>query len=446
MTEVHHLSTADLNSALLALVVVVGAALLGGGVMRVLRQPPVVGEILAGILLGPSLLGALAPEVSAALFPSSVVPLLELVAHLGLVLFMLLVGLEVDTKGLSGRKGLLTSVSAGALVLPLLLGAGAGLLLVQRGTSQGPDAAFVVFLATALTVTAFPVLARILRDRGLAGTTLGSLALGVAAVTDVVAWTLVALAVSLADPGGDPWVMLGGGLALAAFLLLGVRPVLARLDERGVLARMDPKVLLVTAVLGALAAAWVTSSTGLHDVFGPFLLGLALPRSIGVRELLEGRLEHVSTGFLLPAFFVVAGMGVDLPSLLDSGLVLFLALTALAVAGKVAGAYLGARVAALDPRSSLTLGVLLSTRGLTELVVLSIGREAGLLSTELYTALVAMALLTTVATGPLLALLERRGERSTAKVHPMTPAGPEPARARSSSSASPQPDLTSEEI
>lgn len=391
---------------LLSLALVVAAAQLGGAVFRLLRQPPVVGELLAGIVLGPSAVGLVLPRVSELVAPPDVRPALGVVAQLGLVVFMLLVGLEVDLRAVAGRTRLVTAVSCSSFALPFALGAGLALLLHggHGVTDAGPvdRTAFVLFVGTAFAVTAFPVLARILRDRGLTGTPLGSTALACAAATDVAAWLVLAVVVSLVSASAQPpALVLLGALAYTGVLLLVVRPALARAR----LDRLDGRALLGALVAAALLGAWVTESLGLHAVFGPFVVGLAVPRRVAVLQLVESRLGDVATAVLLPAFFVVAGLGVDLTTLDGGGLALLAAVVALAVAGKVVGAAVPARLCGASRPDALRLGALMSTRGLTELVVLSVGASVGVLDAQLYTVLVATAVLTTAATGPLLSFL-----------------------------------------
>ncbi|GAA4608874.1 Kef-type K+ transport system membrane component KefB [Actinoplanes octamycinicus] len=398
-----------LCQVLLSLAFIVVLARLGGFLFERAGQPPVVGEIVAGILAGPSLLGTVAPRVSEVLLPAQATPYLTMIAQLGLVIFMLVVGLEVETVTLGRRARTIGAVAAGSTVLPLLLGVGFALLIWPWYQASGGRLPFLLLIGVAMAVTAFPVLARILRDRGLAGTRVGGIALACAAVTDVVAWLLLATVVALTGHGKHPtWVLLA---AIAGFLLLMVlvvRPALAALARRGVLDRLAPRTLLVGVLVAAVLAAWFTETIGLHTIFGPFLVGLSLPRGHGVAELVATRTADLSSGLLLPAFFVIAGMQVDVTALTGRDAGVLIAAVALAMLGKIVGGAGAARVAGLERRDALTLGVLLSTRGLSELVVLAVGAAAGLLTTPLFTILVIMAVITTLATGPLLSLIERR--------------------------------------
>jgi Kef-type K+ transport system membrane component KefB len=407
--------TSQLTHILIALAVVVAAAKVGGYLFRFLGQPTVVGEVLSGIALGPSVFGSLAPALSDQLFSSSIKPFLALVAELGLVLYMLLVGSEIKVIPLGRTNRLLAGVSAGSLLLPFGLG-----LLVGTGMAGRPDlrpaqvptAAFVLFVATALTITALPVLASILRERGMMASPIGMLVLAAAGITDVVGWVLVAVDLSVYRGGrlGLVTAAWAAGIIVVALGLL--RPLLAR---SGVLDRMPANGQLTAVVVAATAAAALTTWVGLHAVLGAFLVGLLLPREQVRLAALHRQLEPAVTGFVLPVFFVTSGLGVNLTRLgHDSTLALVLAGTvAVASIGKLVGAGAPARLLGLSWSDACRVGVLLGTRGVTELVVLAIGRDAGLLSGELYTLLVATTLLTTASTGPVLALLDRPKRSAT---------------------------------
>jgi Kef-type K+ transport system membrane component KefB len=419
------LSASELTSVFISLALIIALAAAGGALFRALQQPPVIGEILAGIALGPSLLGVISPGLPDRVLPTEARPFLQLIAHLGLVLFMVLVGLEVDLNMIRGRRALLAGVSAGSLALPFGIGVALALLLADQANLRPPAAsstAFVLFLGTALSVTAFPVLARIIRDRGLAGTDLGVLALAVAAVTDVVAWSLLALDLSIASDGRSAIRMLAWAL-VAVVLAFGVaRPLLAAAARRRLLDRLPARTYLVCVGVAALIAAALTSLAGLHDIFGAFLVGLVLPRTESLTAAVEDQLDNVATGLLLPAFFVIAGLSVNLTIIFEKASLLWLlvAVVVVALVSKVAGGALPAVLRGMPGREALRLGVLLSSRGLTELVVLSIGYEAGLLGDDLYTVLVAAAVITTVLTGPLLTWLGP----DPSPARPRTPAKP----------------------
>ncbi|GAA2714078.1 cation:proton antiporter [Actinoplanes palleronii] len=382
----------------LAVIIVLARAL--GALARKIGQPPVIGEIIAGILIGPSIFGTL---VSDRLFPADVRPALAGLANVGLVLFMFIVGYELDQSLVRGRQRIAVSVSIGSIVAPLGLGAVLALWLAGRHdvTDILP---FALFLGAAMAVTAFPVLARIVTDRGLIRTEVGGLALASAAVDDVIAWSLLAVvvAVGTAD-GGLPWQVLG----IIPFLVVmfrWVRPLLRRLAvARERAGRLTPDVLAVI-LAGLLISCYLTEIMGLHAIFGAFVFGAVMPRAGGEalrHEILE-RLEQVSVLLLLPVFFVVAGLQVDL-STIDGSTLLELALILLvAISGKFIGAYAGARLNRVGARQAGALATLMNTRGLTEIVILSVGLQLAIIDQQIFSMMVVMALVTTMMAGPLL--------------------------------------------
>ncbi|HWH28780.1 MAG TPA: cation:proton antiporter [Mycobacteriales bacterium] len=397
---------------LLAVAIIVVAARLMGLLFKRLGQPPVVGEILAGILLGTTFLG---PDGAEVLFPDDTRPYLRALAALGLVLFMFIIGLEIDPSIIRGRQRTAASVSVSSIVLPFALGTALGLLLVDR--HPPPDESkgsleFVLFMGAAMSVTAFPVLARILNDRGLLRSPLGGVALACAAVDDVLAWTLLAVVVALANAGDDTTWRIALALPYVLAMFLVVRPQLRRLVAWHARAgRLTPDILAVVLV-GLLLSSYVTEWIGIHYIFGAFLFGAVMPRE-GTTHLFEEileRLEQVSVLLLLPVFFIVTGLGVDLRGLDGEGLLELAAVLAVAIVGKGVGAYVGARAVREPHHRAAAIGVLMNTRGLTELVILSIGRDAGILDDRMFGLLVVMAVVTTVMTGPLLKVVysERR--------------------------------------
>jgi len=394
--------------ALLAVVVVILVAELMGSLAQRLGQPRVIGDIVGGILLGPSLLGLLAPSLSGWLFAPAVVTQINLIGQLGLVLFMFLVGVELNPRLLKGRLPLASRVSAVGVALPLLL----GVLLANRLETWLPDLlpgdhtlAGSLFMGTAMAITAFPVLARILSERQLTSEPLGALAITAAAFDDVAGWILLAAVVALSRSGSMAAALptLVATALYAALLLLGTVPLrrwLEQLEARG----LAPGRALQTLVLGgALLSGVATEAIGVHLIFGAFLWGVAMPRSPGLQRWLTLRLETVVLRLLLPLFFVISGLNTRFESLRSPQLWLAAALVMLvAVAGKFLGAYGVARASGVPPREAQALGWLMNTRGLTELVVLNVGLSLGVISQELFTIGVLMALLTTAMAGPLL--------------------------------------------
>ncbi|HEY8978023.1 MAG TPA: cation:proton antiporter [Streptomyces sp.] len=389
-----------LGRLLLALLVIVTVARLLGALARRLRQPPVIGEIIGGVLLGPTLLHG---EITTALFPAAVRPSLTNLADIGVCVFMFLVGLEFDRGLLRGQGRIAASVSLSAIVLPFSLGALLALYLTDHHPTDD-RLTFVLFLGTAMSVTAFPVLARILTDKGLISTPIGGLALASAAVDDVLAWTLLAIVAALAGAAGAPWHV-ALVLPYAAALLWGVRPLLAKRAARDRRPHWAVDAGVLTAVAGGLyLSARATEWMGLHLIFGAFLFGMALPRE-GASRLRRTALpwvERISSLLLLPVFFMVAGLKVDLSGMDATAFGELALILLVAIGGKSAGAFLGARVNGVRPRHSVVLALLINTRGLTELIVLTVGLQLGVLDQSLYSLMVVMALVTTAMTGVVL--------------------------------------------
>ncbi|MDL9938256.1 cation:proton antiporter [Gordonia sp. ABSL1-1] len=398
---------------LLDVAVIIAAARIGGRIAVMLRQPPVVGEIAVGIALGPSLLGLFPGDIDTWLFPMDVRPQLNALAQIGLVLFMFIVGLELDMRLTRGRERASASISLCSIAAPFALGALLAVVLYSyHDTVDGEQIsflAFALFLGIAMSITAFPVLARILTDRGMMRTVPGVFSLAAAAIDDVVAWTLLAFVIAIIS-GGSPLEVariVGFSLLYAAVMFWVIRPLLARLVAwRSRAGRMTPDILAVILV-GLFASATITDVIGIHQIFGAFLFGAMMPK-VGAeqlhREILE-RLEQASVLLLLPMFFVVTGFAVHLGDLGPAGLWQLVLILLVAIAGKFAGAYIGARSASIPGRQSAAIAVLMNTRGLTELVILNAGLTLGVLTTDLFSMMVLMALITTILTEPLLRLV-----------------------------------------
>jgi len=381
-------------------IIIILARLLGIAAKR-LGQPPVLGEILAGIVLGPTFFHG---RITTTLFPPALIPPLTALADIGLVLFMFVVGYEVDLRLIRGREQAAFSVSIGSVVLPLALGSGLGVWLAHRNHVHDVTT-FALFIGTAMAATAFPVLARILTDRGLHRTRIGGLALASAAVADVLAWTLLAVVVVMAGSAPQWKVLLAIPYAAVMFLL--VRPLLRRLaDVYQKAGRLTPNIM-ATVLAGLLLSAYATNWMGLHFIFGAFLFGLVMPREdvLGMREEMLVRLEQISVLVLLPIYFVVSGLSINLSTIGHSGLTELGAILVVAIAGKLVGAYAGAHIAGIRGRNAGVMATLMNTRGLTELVILSVGLQLHILNKPLYSLMVIMALVTTAMSGPLLRVI-----------------------------------------
>ena len=422
-----------LSLLLVQLVVIVGLSRLIGWGMRWLGQPLVLAEVLAGILLGPSLLGWVAPEVMGTLFPASSLPVLKLVSQVGLILFMFLIGLELDPRVLRGQGRASVIISYTSLLVPFLLGVLAAWWLHPRLSEPSmPLPSFMLFLGAAMSMTAFPVLARILSERGLLRSKVGMLALTCAAVDDVTAWCLLAFIVSLVRASGLVQAMYTTLFALLyiGFMLGLVRPFLARLESRVVSKKgLDQGVVALTILL-LLASAWATERIGVHVLFGAFLFGVIIPKTGGLNEVLMERLEDVVVVLLLPVFFAYSGLRTQvglLGSASDWALCGFILLVA--CVGKLGGSAVAARLTGLRWREAGAVGILMNVRGMMGIVALNLGLDLGLISPKLFAMMVVVALVTTFIASPLLRWVYPPGEQARDRVPPAPespPAAPPP--------------------
>jgi Kef-type K+ transport system membrane component KefB len=396
-----------LAAVLLALAVItLLARAIGAAFERWLGQPRVIGEIVAGIVLGPSFLGAVSPQAYALLLPASAAGYLGLLAKVGVVLFMFLVGLELNASALRRASRATLAISHASIVVPFLFGSLLALWLYPRyGTADVGFTTFSLFLGISLSVTAFPVLARILRDWRVQNTSLGVMALACAAVDDATAWTLLALVVGVANGKLESAALTVLGVAgYLAVMFLVVRPLMKRLSAREE-SRQGPleHATLAMVFVAMLLSAWLTESIGIHALFGAFLLGALLPHDGRLATDLRIRLEDVVVVLFLPAFFAFTGMRTELgllSSWTDWGWCLLI--VGIATLGKVAGSAGAARLTGMDGRASAAVGILMNTRGLMELIVLNIGLDLGVITPTLFAMLVLMAIATTFATSPLL--------------------------------------------
>ncbi|WP_051111479.1 cation:proton antiporter [Mycobacterium sp. 141] len=388
---------------LLGLATMVVLARLLGVLARRLGQPAVIGEMLAGIALGPTFFHG---AVSGALFPAETRPLFSALAAIGVAVFMFIVGLEWNPAVIRGSGATPVTVSIASILLPFGLGVLLSLHLMPRyGT--GDKLAFALFVGIAMSITAFPVLVRILTDRGMAGTPLGVVAVACAAIDDILAWSLLAIVVAITaqGDGASQWRVL---LAIPYLLIMlyVVRPALRRLAARSTSPRLAPTVF-VGILAGLLVSAAATEWIGLHYIFGAFLFGIAMPHAgtDQLRREVHERLAPLIKTLLLPVFFLVAGLAVDLSGLGLGGLGSLGLILAVAVGGKFVGAFVAACLNRMPVRQAAALGTLMNTRGLTELIVLNVGLQLGFIGRELYSLMVVMAVVTTAMAGPLLSWL-----------------------------------------
>ncbi|TWH99967.1 Kef-type K+ transport system membrane component KefB [Luteimonas cucumeris] len=398
---------------LLQLVVILATARACGWLLRHVGQPAVIGEMAAGIVLGPIVFGAAFPGFHAALFAQDSLPALSSLSTLGLVLFMFIVGAELRAPdGVRAQLKAAGAVGVLGVLAPMALGIGISPwlhpTLAPAGVGFWP---FALFMATAMSITAFPVMARILKDRGMTQTRLGRLALSSAAIADVFAWIMLAFVVALigSDEGYAGVAMTTLGLLVLCVLVFGaLKPLYAHLLRRHAPEGRPSLMLLAAMLVGALACAALTEWLGLHAVFGAFLFGACLPRDDRLLRYLSERVEYLAIVLLMPIFFALAGLNTTADAFAGAGLGALLLILGAAVLGKLAGGALGARVAGYGWRDSLATGSLMNARGLMELIVMKVGLDAGLIGPELFTMLLVMAILTTVMTGPLLILFAGR--------------------------------------
>jgi len=399
-----------LVSVLLALTVIMVTARLLGLLFARINQPAVIGEIIGGIVLGPSLLGRIAPGLQSALIHPDAAPFLGVISQLGVILYMFLVGLELDLRAMRARAATTIAISNAGILVPFTLGVALAFGIFDTYAPTGvPFTSFALFLGVSMSITAFPVLARILSDRGLQGTPLGAMALTCAAIDDVTAWCLLAFVVSVMQAKAGGAVVTVGLTALyIALMLTAGRRVMAvlvrRLEQSRRIGEQSLGLLLVAVLLSALATEFI----GVHAIFGAFLLGAIVPHDSAVARHVHERIEDVVRVMLLPAFFAFTGLRTEL-GLLDGARdwVICGAIIAIATLGKFGGVTLAGRVSGLPWRDASALGILMNTRGLVELIVLNIGLDLGVVTPRLFVMLVIMALVTTMMTTPVLGRLVR---------------------------------------
>jgi Kef-type K+ transport system membrane component KefB/nucleotide-binding universal stress UspA family protein len=396
---------------MLAVATVILAARGMGAAAARLGQPQVMGEVLAGILLGPTLLATVAPRLSELLFPAFVVPLIRAAAWIGLAFYMFLVGLELDPKLLRERFEQAALISHASIAVPLGLGIAVALPLYELVAPDTSFVSFALFMGVAMSITAFPVLARILVERRMLKHPIGAMAMAAAAVDDVTAWGLLALASAVAGSGSALAVVRIVALAVVfcALMVLVGRPLLARVSRAYDEAGHVPGGWIAAIFVGVLLSSFASQRIGIAAIFGAFVMGLIMPRRADLTHDITRRVEDFVVTVLLPLYFVVTGLRVEV-GLLDSPelWLLTLVLLLVAIAGKWFGALAAARLTGFSLRESSAIAALMNTRGLTELIVLNIGLELGVITPALFTSMVIVALVTTFMTGPALRLIDPR--------------------------------------
>ncbi len=399
----------SVTTLLLQLVVILTTARICGWVLRYLGQPSVVGEMAAGLMLGPAVMGALFPSLHSQLFAKDLLQGLSSLSTVGLVLFMFVVGLELRaSQNMRAQLKAAGAVGVLSVVVPLALGLAISPALyptlAPAGVSFWP---FALFMAAALSITAFPVMARILKDRGMTRTSFGQLSLSAAAVVDVFAWVLLAFVVAMVGAGEGYAGLIKitvGVVVMLAFLFFGLKPAFAWLLRVKAPDGEPSTTVMASLMIGLLVTALLTEWLHLHAVFGAFLFGACLPRDDRLLRSLSERIEPISIVVLMPLFFALAGLGTTANAFTGTSLGAMLLIIGVATIGKIAGGAAGARMAGYSWRDSMATGSLMNARGLMELIVIKIGFDVGLIGSELFTMLLVMALATTAMTGPLMTL------------------------------------------
>ncbi|KQN08123.1 cation:proton antiporter [Sphingomonas aurantiaca] len=400
-------------------VIVAACRAMGWIMKRFFDQPQVIGEMIAGVILGPSLLGLLAPDVQAMIFPKDAKPVLYVCAQLGVGLYMFLVGLgfRTDHFRLNARSAVAVSVSGMAAPFLVAVALTPWLLNLDLFGKGITSVQATLFMGACISITAFPVLARIIQERGLTKTPLGSLALSAGAIDDAGAWTV--LAIVLASFGGGPEVaikaIVGGGLFAAFMIVLGPKLLapLARWAERE--GKVTPQILAVAVMLFGLSA-WAMDAAGLHSVFGGFLLGVAMPRGLLTREIRK-QVEPFTTALLVPMFFAFSGLNTQLTMVNSLNLAAIATVILVgSVAAKGLACWAAARVTGQDNATAMAVGTLMNARGLMELIIINIGLQKGIIGPALFSMLVVMAIVTTLMASPLFELVYGRKARASGEL------------------------------
>jgi Kef-type K+ transport system membrane component KefB len=403
---------------LLQIIIIIILTQLLGWLFKKIGQPAVIGETVAGIILGPSLLGLLFPGIFNFVFPAESLPNLRFLSQIGLILFMFIIGMELDTRLLRKQAFEALIISHASILIPFTLGIFLSYYLYHT-YGQTDFISFALFMGIAMSITAFPVLARIIRDRKLTDTKLGNLAISCAASDDVTAWCILAILIALIRSGSgmNGFFVVAIVLLYVFVMLVPVKKILEKIQasyEKGKIANNGLMAIMYSLML---LSSWCTEVIGIHALFGAFLAGIVIPKKDGLQKKIIDRISDVSMVMLLPLFFVYTGLRTNAAILNSSGLwISFLLILICAVAGKFGGSTLVAKVLGQNWKDSLSIGALMNTRGLIELVVLNIGYDMHIISADIFSMMVLMALLTTMMTNPVLNWIEKRKIRSPIRV------------------------------
>ena len=394
---------------LLQIIVIIAFARLFGFLFKKIRQPAVIGEIVAGIIMGPSIVGLFFPQINHFLFPPASLGTLNFLSQIGLILFMFIIGMELDLKAIGKQAYGAVIISHASIIIPYTLGLGLAYFIYHDYAPEGTSfISFALFMGIAMSITAFPVLARILQEKGLTRSKLGAMVLTCAAADDFTAWCILAAVIALVKSGSSISALYTIGLALIYVLLMlkVVRPALKKIE---VIYNKQEKMrtpIIALLFIMLIVSSYTTSIIGIHSLFGAFIAGVIMPTGFSFRKIVIDKIEDVSIVLLLPLFFVITGLRTEIGLLNEGHLwVTFGWILLVAVAGKFGGSALSARIVGQSWKDSLSIGVLMNTRGLMQLIVLNIGYDLGILSPQIFAMMVLMALVTTFMTGPALDLI-----------------------------------------
>jgi Kef-type K+ transport system membrane component KefB len=407
---------------LIQIVTIIFVARLFGWIFRKIGQPTVIGEIIAGIVLGPSLVGMYFPEFSATLFPPHSLGNIQFLSQIGLILFMFVVGMEIDLKVLKSKAHDAIVISHASIIIPFALGMGLAYFIYQGHSPEGVKfSSFGLFLGISMSITAFPVLARIVQERGINKTRLGTVVITCAAADDITAWCLLAAVIAIVKAGSflSSLYIIALAVLYVAVMIKFVKPFLKRIGELHTSNENLSKPVVAIFFITLLLSAYTTELIGIHALFGAFMAGAIMPENTRFRSIFIEKVEDVALVLLLPLFFVFTGLRTEIGLLNDIGLWKITGLIILvAITGKFIGSALAARFVGQHWKDSLTIGALMNTRGLMELVVLNIGYDLGVLTPEIFAMMVIMALVTTFMAGPALSLIEKVFKPKTEEVPP----------------------------
>ena len=411
---------------ILQIITIIVFARLFGFIFNKIGQPTVIGEIVAGIVLGPSVMGLFYPAASAFLFPAASLGNIQFLSQVGLILFMFVIGMELDIRIIRKQAHEAVIISHASIIIPYTLGVGLSWFMYREfAPAHISFIAFALFMGIAMSITAFPVLARVIQERGLTKTRLGAMAITCAAADDITAWCILAVVIAIVKAGSfvSSLFTIAMAIGYVLLMLLVIRPFLKRLGSIYANREMISKPVIALLLVVLLVSAYLTEVIGIHALFGAFMAGIIMPSEINFRKIVVEKLEDVSVVLLLPLFFVFTGLRTQIGLLTDGHLWMTCGWVILvAVAGKFGGSAIAAKVVGQTWKESLSIGALMNTRGLMELIVLNIGYDLGILSPQVFAMMVLMALITTFMTGPALDLITRLmpDEKSTTIAVPVT--------------------------